>query len=427
MQVNDTRQPLAERLATFDGFKRHVTNTSVVNQNLHAQVEMLNTEIARRINVLQIDSGTKVWSLQCHFKPCADGHVRFIWASRISLEQIDGTGYAVEREEDDPLASASITSSITSIIMQKDAPYHAPVAKKWSGEPTPCDGSIFHIPLPGMTSFREPSWWGAEKLVGITNLLPSATAPAPRPALPKVWQMANVQRTIYPAAPPTPNAPPPNEGPAAGQTRGRYTARSPRLPPVSGASSSRSVDASPRAPAVAGGAALQPNRAALPRSMARAVRMYQVTQQPSGLYTPRSMFHSPRAGRHLKEGASTPREDAPAEAAPAPTEEVPAAEAAEAAEEAAAPPAEEAAAEEAAAEEAAAEEAAAEEAAGGGASEEAVGEPEAAAMEAATEEEPTAEVAAEEEASAEPEPDAPAAELEPEGEAEPAEEREAGE
>ena len=38
-QVNDMRQPIAERLATFDGKVRHVSLTSVVNQNLHAKVE----------------------------------------------------------------------------------------------------------------------------------------------------------------------------------------------------------------------------------------------------------------------------------------------------------------------------------------------------------------------------------------------------
>ena len=60
---------------TFDGKVRHVSVTSVVNQNLHAKVEQLNTEIARRINELQ-SPGSKVWQLQCNFKPCAGARAR---------------------------------------------------------------------------------------------------------------------------------------------------------------------------------------------------------------------------------------------------------------------------------------------------------------------------------------------------------------
>ena len=385
---------MAARLATFDGSVRHVTITSVVNQNLHAKVEHLNTEIARRINVLEHESNCKVWSLQCHFKPCADGHVRFIFCSKLALEQVDHTGYAVEP---DPLENPSINTSILSQISQ-DAPFKAPVAKKWDGKPTPADGSIFHIPLPGMTSFREPSWWGAEKLVGITNLLPSATAPTPRPTLPKVWKMEKVQHSIFPSLPPPPT--PPDEeldgaeaGMPASLTSSSYTAASPRLPPVSsrsGASSSRSIAPSPRGST----RRLPPaDGNAMPTSMVRAVRVYQTTQQPSGLYTPGTMFQSPRVGKHLKEGGSifkanpplpTPRDGAlpapsappaPEAAAEEPASEQPAVEAAaeeappepevppEAAAEDAAeePAAEEPAAEEAAADEPAAEEAAAEE------------------------------------------------------------------
>ena len=145
------RQPLAERLATFDGKVRHISLTSVVNQNLHAKVEGLNSEIARRINELQAPDA-KVWQLQCNWKSCADGHVRFMWCSRIALEQTDASGFAMEREGFQEQLSSVLTRSGVS------EPFDAPVASKWDGSSTPCDGSIFHIPLPGMTSFREPTW-----------------------------------------------------------------------------------------------------------------------------------------------------------------------------------------------------------------------------------------------------------------------------
>ena len=60
-----------------------------------------------------------------------------------------------------------------------DAPFQPPLAQSWNGKARPADGSIFHIPLPGMTSFREPTWWHADKAVsiGVTNPLPSATEP----------------------------------------------------------------------------------------------------------------------------------------------------------------------------------------------------------------------------------------------------------
>lgn len=178
--VSDQRQPLGERLATFEGECRHVTRTSVVNENLHRKVEQLNAEIARRIDEQQ--QSAKVWQLQCNWKPCADGAVRLIWCSRLVLEPTAHDGFAIDREEIEGV-SASLTSS--AFTAEPAERFVAPVAAKWDGGSTPCDGSIFHIPLPGMTSFREPTWWRAERLVGITNLLPSATAPGAKPSLPR--------------------------------------------------------------------------------------------------------------------------------------------------------------------------------------------------------------------------------------------------
>lgn len=331
-KVNDSRHPLAQRLATFDGGVRHVTNTSVVNQNLHAKVELLNTELARCIDEQQ--PGSKVWYMQCNFKPCADGRVRFIWCSKLVLESTDETGFAIEREEGSDASIAEL------FARSPDKPFQQPLAAKWDGHSTPCDGSVFHIPKPGMSSFREPSWWGAEKLVGITNLLPSASEPPRRAGLPRVWKVENVQQAIYPQPPPP--APPilPRPKPtaeeeedaefaeieeerrqraaevaaaelaaakaaaaeaaeaaaaavdaAASEGEAPYTELSPRLPALtaSGASSHRSTTIPPPQPLVPG------SSLEIPRSMARAVRMYQQGSCPSGLYSPRGMFKSPRA------------------------------------------------------------------------------------------------------------------------------------
>ena len=364
------RQPLAQRLATFDGPVRHVSVTSVVNQNLHSKVEQLNLEIARRLNELQGTGKTKVWHLQCNFKPCADGQVRFIWCSKIAIEQTDSTGFAIEPDDFDSLMSSTLTNSGYS------APYYGPRAQKWDGAPTPCDGSCFHIPSPGMVSFREPSWWGAEKLVGVTNplaeedLVPppppglpdarssaSSLASSPRAGgslaasprgggdgfgaaaarasprakptkaskatMPTLWRVDKVQTAIYASAAeplrarakrPTPrtHVPPavapaeePVQPPSGTSAEAPAAAGLPAVPgatPRGGAPSSGSCGASPRA---TDAAALPPlSGDVLPRSMVRAVHLYQTTAQPSGLYTPRNMY-TPRTGRAPRPLAGT--------------------------------------------------------------------------------------------------------------------------
>ena len=85
-------------------------------------------------------------------------------------------------------------------------------------------------------------------------------------------------------------------GAPAAAPSGSASARAPRLPSIPGASprgggsTARSMGASPRDDPYddPSGAAADP--LLMPRSMARAVRHYQTTAQPSGLYSPRTMF-----------------------------------------------------------------------------------------------------------------------------------------
>jgi hypothetical protein len=336
-QVGDSRVPLAERLATFDGNVRHVTQTSEVNENLRARVESMSASIARRIDA--VHPGSKVWRLQLNSKACADGLVRLIWCSKLVQEPTDATGFVVE---DVGSPNASLTSSIADQGMRK---YQPPVARSWHGGVTACDGSIFHIPLPGMTTFREPSWWSADHAVGLTGLLPSvAEPPARRESLARVWRVHEVQQSIYASVQPArdgassarshegghedeasrgaaeaaPRAPHADAaelvadgssarrlaarprrhvdgGGGGGGGGGGFTERSPRLPRIGGG------ELTPRGGGLMGGA--EPS---MPKSMARAVRMYQQDERPSGLFQPK-WVGSPREARLTASGAASAR------------------------------------------------------------------------------------------------------------------------
>ena len=189
------------------------------------------------------------------------------------------------------------------------------------------------MPLPGMTSYPEPHWWHDDALEGITNLLPSSTEVEPRSkALERGWKLDLYQNAIYPTpsgAPPLPmslqaqaKAPPlhtdgPGPGPGPEQLAdGSKTARTPRLPPLPasttrGGSGAQSARTAPRRTRAADGDTTLPHL--MPRSMARAVEAYQHAPGPSGLYTPRAMFKSPRAAMEAhrqamhREPRSTPR------------------------------------------------------------------------------------------------------------------------
>ena len=213
MLVNDQRRPIHERLATFEGNCRQITTTSVVNENLHAKVQQLNDTIAKKITDQQ--DGAKVWRLQCNFKPCADGGIAFMWCSKLVLEETDNTGFAIDHDEEDYLSSvassprvlkaetpASIYSGTSSIYSKlgKDEVFHSPRARKWDGKSIERDGTIFHIPNHGMTNFREPTWWGANRLTGITQPLPEPPLGG-KTRLGPTWQMASVQSEVYTGRP----------------------------------------------------------------------------------------------------------------------------------------------------------------------------------------------------------------------------------
>jgi hypothetical protein len=144
--VHDSRRPLRERLATFDGGLRHVTIASVVNENLHARAEGICRGIASRFDAVHPDA--KVWQMQMNFKPCADGHVRLMWCSKLVMEKTDGSGFsaasAVITDLETPLETP--TSSATSSYYGggPSARFRQPQARRWDGGNTPCDGSIFH-------------------------------------------------------------------------------------------------------------------------------------------------------------------------------------------------------------------------------------------------------------------------------------------
>ena len=146
-----------------------MTTTSLVNQNLFARTETLSASMAQRIDSLY--PGSKVWRLQLNLKPCADGLVRLIWCSKLVQEATDAGGFVADLQEN--LESPSIASNSSSVYATGGSKYQAPLARSWHGGVTPCDGSIFHMPLPGMTTFREPSWWKADHSIsiGVTNPL----------------------------------------------------------------------------------------------------------------------------------------------------------------------------------------------------------------------------------------------------------------
>lgn len=198
-QVTDTKLPIGPRLATFDGRVRHVTTTSLVNQNLFARTETLSASMAQRIDSLY--PGSKVWRLQLNLKPCADGLVRLIWCSKLVQEATDAGGFVADLQEN--LESPSIASNSSSVYATGGSKYQAPLARSWHGGVTPCDGSIFHMPLPGMTTFREPSWWKADHSIsiGVTNPLPSPQKPVEHATpISRGWRVHEVQERIYAGA-----------------------------------------------------------------------------------------------------------------------------------------------------------------------------------------------------------------------------------
>jgi hypothetical protein len=208
--TTDFKRPLAERLATFEGGVRHVSVAYELNHHLHATAERLNREIAACFNAHELEP-CKVWRLQASWRPAADGRLCFGWGSRIETVPTDATGFL----EDD--AGEGLSDALTESVASSAAPrFRKPTALR-KGVRVVADGSIFHIPLPGMASFEPPSWWREDELDGITNLLPSATAPRRAPTLGKVWRHEAVQRAIYPAEegapPPFPVLPPHPQAP----------------------------------------------------------------------------------------------------------------------------------------------------------------------------------------------------------------------
>ena len=220
--VIDGRLPLSQRLATFDGSLRHVTATFHVNRHLHAQVEVLSRAIARTCDERR--AGTKVWHLQCNYKPAADGAIYLIWCSQLEEVPKDARGFLPEdlQEHASSVALGERLSSLQASVADMETgsqgpnvPWRKPTTER-NGAVVPVDGSIFHIPLPGMTSFGEPEWWKADALEGITNLLPTTTEAPTSPALGSVWKLAAFQEAIYPSldgSPPPPHPlprPPPH-------------------------------------------------------------------------------------------------------------------------------------------------------------------------------------------------------------------------
>lgn len=187
--TTDPKLPLGQRLATFEGNVRHVSLTTVINQSLHAKVEQQHRVIADAIGDAM--PAGKVWRLQANFKPGADGCVHFIWCSVLAIEAVDAHGFVDSRigaapapapapapppplEASPPhspdgggTASTATSPALSPKIGRTPAPpsqlYRKPRTRGWHGRPVACDGSIFHIPLPGMTTFRPPTWWQADQ------------------------------------------------------------------------------------------------------------------------------------------------------------------------------------------------------------------------------------------------------------------------
>ena len=89
--LTDHKQPVCQRLATFEGGVRHATSTFVINRHLQETVGALNASIAARLDAQR--PGTKCWRLLCTFKPGADGFVYLAHCHTMRRMPTDETGF----------------------------------------------------------------------------------------------------------------------------------------------------------------------------------------------------------------------------------------------------------------------------------------------------------------------------------------------
>jgi hypothetical protein len=185
--LTDHKRPLHERLATFEGNVRHVTSTFSVNHHLTAAVERTNRMLAETLN--ESLRGSKVWQLHCTYKPAADGAVYLVWCSSHATVPVDPQGHLEADWGEHLQRHAAAMSSTASRRFQTPSTMR-------NGVRVPVDGSCFHMPLPGMTSFDEPGWWHDDAAIscGVTTLLPSPTQPPRSQSLDHVWNPGMVQR-----------------------------------------------------------------------------------------------------------------------------------------------------------------------------------------------------------------------------------------
>eukprot|EP00966_Prymnesium_polylepis_P145891 3370339-Prymnesium_polylepis.1 len=87
--TTDTRIPLAQRLATFEGGVRHV-NTSAVNRHLHGEAEQASETVMDAVDAVYCQRWMKVWSLTLNFKLDADACLWLVSCSEATLAVLDG-------------------------------------------------------------------------------------------------------------------------------------------------------------------------------------------------------------------------------------------------------------------------------------------------------------------------------------------------
>ena len=266
--VGDQKHPLAQRLATFEGGVRNVSSASVINQHLRARVSEVSAHIAEMFD-RERNYRTKVFRQLCTWKPAEDGLVYLLWCSVLDAPPSDPSnvrflpldvGAAPPSAAPTTLGAAPTTlgaapllpapllrqpSSVAqfacspaSLAGQPDSyatledeeagarlrvgqrarpskrtapvPYSLPTMMR-NGVPKPMDGSIFHIPAVGMSTYAKPEWWHAERIPGMTAPLdddPFGLRGAKAAQdIGHQWRVEPLQRAIYQQGPARDGAP----------------------------------------------------------------------------------------------------------------------------------------------------------------------------------------------------------------------------
>jgi hypothetical protein len=244
--VGDQKHPVAQRLATFEGGVRNVSSASVINQHLRARVSEVSAHIAEMFD-REHNYRTKVFRQLCTWKPAEDGLVYLLWCSVLEAPPSDPSNVRFLPLDEgaappsaapttlgappllrQPSSVAQFACSPASLAGQPDSyatledeeagarlrvgrrarpsKRTAPVAYSLptmmrNGVRKPMDGSIFHIPAVGMSTYAEPEWWHAERIPGMTAPLdddPFGLRGAKAAQdIGHQWRVEPLQRAIY--------------------------------------------------------------------------------------------------------------------------------------------------------------------------------------------------------------------------------------